>query len=204
MAASQSSSLEPRSRALLLATAAEAIESRLARRLAAAPDADLLPAELQVPRASFVTLTLEGALRGCCGSLHAQRPLALDVWANAQASAFGDPRFEPLEPREWARIHLEVSVLSPLERIFVRDEAELLARLRPGTDGLVLAWRGSRATFLPKVWEHLQEPRQFLAHLKRKAGWHDEFWATDLEVWRYDTEVFADERPAGRIEAVGT
>jgi AmmeMemoRadiSam system protein A len=203
MAASQSSSLEPRARALLLATAAQAIESRFTRAAAAAPEENLLPGALRVPRASFVTLTLDGALRGCCGSLHAHRPLALDVWANAQASAFGDPRFEPLKQREWARIHLEVSVLSSLERMFVRDEADLRARLAPGTDGLVLVWRGMRATFLPKVWEHLREPAEFLAHLKRKAGWHEEFWATDLEVWRYTTEAFADERPATRNEAIG-
>jgi AmmeMemoRadiSam system protein A len=194
MEASQFSSLEARSRALLLATATEAIESQIANRVAAAPDTDLLPAELRVPRASFVTLTLEGELRGCCGSLEAHRPLALDVWANARASAFGDPRFGPLEQREWPRVDLEVSVLSPLERMFVRDEEELRARLVPGTDGLVLAWRGDRATFLPKVWEHLQEPRQFLAQLKRKAGWDAGFWAPDLQVWRYATEVFADER----------
>jgi AmmeMemoRadiSam system protein A len=202
MEASQSFRLEPRSRRLLLATAAAAIESRLLNHVAA-PQTQYLPAELHVARASFVTLTLDGALRGCCGSLDAHRPLAFDVWANAQASAFNDPRFEPLERREWARVHLEVSVLSPLERMVVRDETELRARLIPGTDGIVLAWRGSRATFLPKVWEHLRDPAEFLAHLKRKAGWHEDFWSPDLEVWRYATEVFADERPAGRVEAAG-
>lgn len=186
---------------MLLATAAEAIESRLARRAAASPQAERLPSELSVPRASFVTLSIEGALRGCCGSLEARRPLALDVWSNAQASAFHDPRFEPLESWEWARVHLEVSVLSPLERVVVSDEADLLARLVPGADGLVLAWRGSRATFLPKVWEQLREPADFLAHLKRKAGWREDFWAADLEAWRYTTDVFAEERPAARLEA---
>jgi len=201
MAALPSSSLDPRTRALLLVTAAEAIESRLARRTAVTPEAEQLPPELRAERASFVTLSVEGALRGCCGSLEARRPLAIDVWSNAQASAFHDPRFEPLESREWARVHLEVSVLSPLERVVVSDEADLLARLLPGTDGLVLACRGSRATFLPKVWEHLREPLDFLAHLKRKAGWHEDFWAPDLEVWRYTTEVFAEERPAERLEA---
>jgi AmmeMemoRadiSam system protein A len=199
MAATQSSSLEPGSRALLLATAAEAIESRLSSRATAAPEAERLPAELRTPRASFVTLTLDGALRGCCGSLHAHRPLALDVWSNALASAFDDPRFEPLEVREWARVRLEVSVLSPLERLLVRDEAELRTRLLPGADGLVIAWRGRRATFLPKVWEYLPEPAEFLAQLKYKAGWDEDFWAPDLEIWRYDTEVFAEERPAGRL-----
>lgn len=197
MAATPSSSLEPRSRELLLATAAEAIESRLERRAAVAPATEHLPPELRVPRASFVTLTLDGALRGCCGSLEAHRPLAVDVWSNAQASAFHDPRFEPLERSEWAHVHLELSVLTPLERVIVRDEAELVARLVPGIDGLVLAWRGSRATFLPKVWEQLHGPGDFLAHLKRKAGWREDFWAADVEVWRYGTEVFGAERPGG-------
>jgi AmmeMemoRadiSam system protein A len=203
MAALQSSSLEPRSRALLLLTAAEAIESRLARRKTRAPEVERLPPELSARRASFVTLSIDGTLRGCCGSLEACRPLALDVWSNAQASAFHDRRFEPLESREWASVHLEVSVLSPLERIYSRDEADLLARLVPGTDGLVLAWRDSRATFLPKVWEQLREPADFLAHLKRKAGWREDFWAEDLEIWRYGTEVFAAERPAARLEMAG-
>lgn len=191
MEATRSSRLEPRSRALLLRTAADAIESQLERRGGAGPDADALTAELRAPRASFVTLTIEGELRGCCGSLEARRPLAIDVWHNARASAFGDPRFPPLEAREWAGVDLEVSVLSPLEPVVVRSEAELLARLVPGEDGLVLAWRGSRATFLPKVWEQLGDPVEFLRHLKHKAGWSADFWAEDVEVWRYFTESAA-------------
>jgi AMMECR1 domain-containing protein len=86
----------------------------------------------------------------------------------------------------------------------VRDEAELRGQLEPGTDGLVLAWGGSRATFLPKVWEQFREPTEFLAQLKRKAGWHPGFWAPDLEVWRYTTEEFAEALVAGRQEAVDT
>jgi len=176
--------------------AAEAIESRLARRATAAPDATQFPSDLRAERASFVTLTIAGELRGCCGSLEPRRPLAIDVWANAQASAFHDPRFEPLQAWEWARVDLEVAVLSPLERLDVHDEAGLLARLVPGETGLVLAWRGSRATFLPKVWDQLREPAEFLRHLKRKAGWSADFWADDLAVWHYGTEVLAAERPA--------
>ena len=149
---------------------------------------DALPAELRALRASFVTLSIEGELRGCCGSLEARQPLAIDVWNNARASAFRDPRFRPLEAWEWSHVDLEVSVLSPLDPVAVRSEAELLARLVPGEDGLVLAWRGSRATFLPKVWEQLRDPVEFLRHLKHKAGWSPDFWAEDLEVWRYFTE----------------
>jgi AmmeMemoRadiSam system protein A len=181
----------------LLRTAAAAIESQLERRAAAGPDEAELPADLRELRASFVTLTVGGELRGCCGTLEPRRPLATDVWHNARASAFGDPRFPPLEAREWRRVDLEVSVLSPLERVAVRTEAELIARLVPGEDGLVIAWRGSRATFLPKVWEQLRDPVEFVGHLKRKAGWTPQFWAEDVEVWRYFTEVIAGERRPG-------
>jgi len=191
MAATHSSRLEPASRSLLLETASEAIESQLERRNAVGPVEAALPAELREPRASFVTLTVAGELRGCCGTLEPRRPLAIDVWENARASAFGDPRFPPLGAREWRRVDLEVSVLSPLERVMVRSESELLARLVPGEHGLVLAWRGSRATFLPKVWEQLPDPAEFLGHLKRKAGWGAQFWAEDVEVWRYSTESAA-------------
>jgi AmmeMemoRadiSam system protein A len=197
MAATRSSRLEPRSRALLLQTAADAIESQLERRASAGPVEVALPAELRELRASFVTLTIGSELRGCCGTLEARRPLATDVWHNARASAFGDPRFPPLEASEWVRVDLEVSVLSPLERVAVRSEAELLAGLAPGEDGLVIAWRGSRATFLPKVWEQLRDPVDFLRHLKHKAGWSPDFWAEDVEVWRYFTEVLAVEGSAG-------
>jgi AmmeMemoRadiSam system protein A len=193
----RSTRLEPGSRDLLLDTAAEAIESQLERRTAAGPDEAGMPAELRERRASFVTLTVGGELRGCCGTLEPRRALATDVWHNARASAFRDPRFPPLEAREWRRVDLEVSVLSPLERVAVRSEAELLARLVPGEDGLVIAWRGCRATFLPKVWEQLRDPVEFLGHLKRKAGWAPEFWAEDVEVWRYFTEVIAGERRPG-------
>lgn len=198
MAATRSSRLEPRSRALLLETAAEAIETRLERRASDGPPEVTLPAELRELRASFVTLTIGGELRGCCGTLEAHRALATDVWHNARASAFDDPRFVPLEAWEWHSIDLEVSVLSPLERVAARSEAELVAQLVPGEDGLVIAWRGGRATFLPKVWEQLRDPVAFLRHLKHKAGWSADFWAEDVEVWRYFTESVAAPRANGR------
>jgi AmmeMemoRadiSam system protein A len=184
---------------LLLRTASEAIEARLARRPLAEPSTGALPVELLAERASFVTLTVEGALRGCCGSIEPRRALALDVWHNAQVSAFNDPRFPPLEAWEWVRVDLEISILTPLERVEVRSEAELVRGLVPGKDGLLVAWRGMRATFLPKVWEQLPQPREFLARLKAKAGWPVDFWAEDVEVWRYGTETIAADRPgAGR------
>jgi uncharacterized protein len=199
MEATLSTRLEPQSRDLLLRTAATAIESGLASRVQPLPDPRGVPDELRREQASFVTITIEGRLRGCCGTLEARQPLVTDVWRNAQASAFRDPRFDPLQSWEWLRADLEVSVLSPLERVVVHSEAELLHQLRPGVDGLVIAWRGMRATFLPKVWEQWREPREFLQHLKQKAGWQADFLAADIEVWRYGTDIMSMERPAARL-----
>jgi AmmeMemoRadiSam system protein A len=196
MEATSSTRLEPGSRDLLLRTAAAAIEAGLARAAPSPPDPQGLPPDLRRHLASFVTLTIDGGLRGCCGALEARHPLAVDVWLNAQASAFRDPRFPPLESWEWGAVDLEVSVLSPLEAVAAGSETELLRTIRPGSDGLVIAWRGTRATFLPKVWEQLPSPPEFLRHLKRKAGWAEDFWSSEVEVWRYHTETFGVERPA--------
>jgi len=197
MAATPSTRLEPAARQALLRTAATAIEAGLGQGAATGPETGHLSGELGQSRASFVTITIGGQLRGCCGTLEPVRPLVLDVWHNARASAFRDPRFMPLSAGEWRRSHLEVSVLTPCEPMIVSSEQELLLRLVPGRDGLVLAWRGMRATFLPKVWEQVAGPQDFLQRLKHKAGWAADFWAADLEVWRYETEIIAAEHPAG-------
>lgn len=194
MGATPSTNLESRSRAILVRTAASAIHARLAGAVHAEPGLEGLPVELRTERASFVTLTIEGELRGCCGTIEPRRALALDVWRNAQVSAFEDPRFPPLAASEWTQVDLEIAVLSPLERIETTGEAQLLQVLEPGRDGLVIAWRGWRATFLPKVWEHLREPRDFLERLKAKAGWPAGFWAADVDAWRYRTESFGADR----------
>lgn len=196
MAVTPSTKLDPVARQAVLGTAASAIESGLGRSIASPPDARRLPQPLAGHRASFVTLTLDRALRGCCGTLEPARPLLLDVWHNAQASAFHDPRFPPLTLAEWSAVELEVSVLTPCERVVVASEQELLARLEPGRDGLVLAWQGMRATFLPKVWEQVSGAPEFLRRLKHKAGWPADFWASDLEVWRYETEIVGPVRAA--------
>ena len=204
MAATPSTRLDPAARLELPRIAASAIECGLGLLDAAAPDTSALPESLRSARASFVTLTIEGELRGCCGTLDPARPLALDVWRNAQTTAFRDPRFPPLTRTEWLRVDLEISVLSPREPVTVRSEAELLDRLVPGRDGLVLAWRGASATFLPKVWDQLSEPRDFVRHLKLKAGWDAGFWSEGIVVWRYDTEQISQSRPAERIDSTGT
>ena len=140
---------------------------------------------LAEPGASFVTLTRQGELRGCIGTLEAHRPLGLDVRENAVAAAFRDPRFMPLTRVEFDEIRVEVSVLSPSEILVVASEEHALAILRPNVDGVVFEYRHYRSTFLPQVWEQLPEPAEFMAHLKRKAGLPMDFWAEEVRLSRY-------------------
>jgi AmmeMemoRadiSam system protein B/AmmeMemoRadiSam system protein A len=135
--------------------------------------------------ACFVTLTRHGNLRGCIGTLQAHRRLLDDVKANAKAAAFLDPRFAPLTATELKSTLIEVSLLSPSEPLSFASEEEAIAALRPGIDGVVLQYEQQRGTFLPQVWEQLAEPRDFLAHLKRKAGLSPDFWADGVQLARY-------------------
>lgn len=152
------------------------------------------PGWLDEPGAVFVTLTEAGRLRGCIGSLEAHRPLGVDLEHNARAAAFSDPRFPPLSREELPRVRVEVSVLTPASPVFFADEADALAQLRPGVDGVILEHGWHRATFLPQVWEQLPEPRQFMSHLKQKAGLSSGFWAKDVSLSRYGVEKFKEER----------
>ena len=144
---------------------------------------------LQIARASFVTLKKGGDLRGCIGSLEAQRPLGEDVVANARAAAFRDPRFAPLTREEFAAVDIEVSLLSTPRRVLFEDHEDLIRQLRPGKDGLILEFgeghAALRATFLPQVWEGLPDHEQFLAHLKQKAGIAADVRTTRCRVMRY-------------------
>jgi hypothetical protein len=140
---------------------------------------------LAEPGACFVTLTRQGELRGCIGTLEAHRPLGLDVRENAVAAAFRDPRFTPLSRVEFDEVRVEVSLLSPTEALVVVSEEHALASLRPDVDGVVFEYRHYRSTFLPQVWEQLPEPAEFMAHLKRKAGLPMDFWAEDVRLSRY-------------------
>lgn len=141
--------------------------------------------ELAEPGASFVTLTQEGELRGCIGSLEAHRPLRLDVQENAVAAAFRDPRFPPLRREELARTRVEVSLLTAPEPLVAASEAEALAELRPGEDGVIFQVGPRRATFLPQVWESLPNGPAFLARLREKAGLPADFWSPEVRLFRY-------------------
>ncbi|HRH80409.1 MAG TPA: AmmeMemoRadiSam system protein B [Thiobacillaceae bacterium] len=173
---------------LLTALARSAIAGRFGKAEAILPRPDWL----QAPGAVFVTLTQNGQLRGCIGSLQARRPLGEDLEANAQAAAFRDPRFAPLTEEELDRTHVEVSILSPPQAMRFTGEADALEQLRPGVDGVILEYGSHRATFLPQVWSQLPDKRVFMAHLKQKAGLLADFWADDVRLYRYTVEKYKE------------
>jgi AmmeMemoRadiSam system protein A len=145
------------------------------------------------PGATFVTLTQDGELRGCIGSIEAWRTLDEDIRANARAAAFRDPRFAPLRREELDVTRVEVSLLTKPEPMHVTDEADVLRQMRPGVDGLVLEYGGRRGTFLPQVWESLPEPKDFLTHLKDKAGLPRDFWAPEFRLSRYEVRKWKEQ-----------
>jgi AmmeMemoRadiSam system protein A len=135
---------------------------------------------------------IAGELRGCKGRISPDRPLLEDVRSNAQAAAFDDWRFTPVTASEWDQLRFEVSLLGPLQPLAVTSEAQALAALRPGVDGLVLRWRAHQATLLPSVWEQLPSPQAFLTALKRKAGLRSEFWSDELRLLRFSARKFME------------
>ncbi|MDP3875351.1 MAG: AmmeMemoRadiSam system protein A [Methylobacter sp.] len=151
------------------------------------------PAELTELRATFVTLQINHQLRGCIGMLEAVRPLAEDIAKNAFAAAFNDPRFAPLSAAEFAELDIHLSILTPAEPVSFSSEQNLVAQLQPGVDGLILEEGRRRGTFLPSVWESLPEPRQFLRHLKQKAGLSPDYWSDTIRIYRYRAELIGED-----------
>lgn len=154
---------------------------------------DVTPARyesgLQALGASFVTLRIEHNLRGCIGALEAARPLVVDVAQHAYAAAFCDPRFAPLNTEELPQLTIHISVLSPSNPVAFESE-EMLARiLRPGIDGLTIAYGRYRATFLPAVWHSIADPHEFIRQLKTKAGLAPA--VQDYQAWRYTAIEFS-------------
>lgn len=148
------------------------------------------PDHLKAERATFVTLNIDGKLRGCIGSLNAHRPLMLDVASNAQSAAFKDPRFSPLTMAEYMKTDFHISVLSPPVDSPVESREALIERLRPGIDGLILIEGGKQATYLPSVWEQLPTPELFVSELRKKAGLPAPGWSDQMRVLTYTTEEF--------------
>ena len=141
--------------------------------------------------ASFVTLELDGILRGCIGSIIAHKPLIKDLIHNAHAAAFSDPRFPSLTLNEYNRITIGISLLSKPERIEFKTEKELLEKLTPQSDGLIIRDGNYQAVFLPDVWEQLPDKHEFLGHLKLKAGLPKDYFSESLEAFKFNTVKIA-------------
>ena len=141
--------------------------------------------------ASFITLNLNHQLRGCIGTLEAFQPLVKDVAEHAYAAAFTDPRFSPLTEKEFESLEVHISVLTKSTSIEFTDEKDLLRKLQPGLDGLILQEDFHKATFLPSVWEQLPAAEDFLNHLKVKAGLDKNYWSKNINVLRYQTISFS-------------
>lgn len=143
------------------------------------------PAPLQVEAATFVTLHKLGALRGCIGMLEAVQPMVRDVANNAFSAAFSDPRFPAVERDEFAQLDISLSLLSSAMEMVFSSETEVLEKLSPHVDGVILQDGGRRSTFLPSVWEQLPEPAEFLAQLKVKAGLPRDHWSGTMSIQTY-------------------
>ncbi len=144
-------------------------------------------------RGTFVTLTIEHNLRGCIGHIIPQETLIEGVKVNAINAAFRDPRFKPLSKKEWERVKVEVSVLTDPEVLPYEDAKDLLEKLRPGVDGVILKKGYAQATFLPQVWEQLPGKEEFLTHLCMKAGLDGDTWRRErLDVSIYQVQAFEE------------
>lgn len=166
----------------------------LAERLGLPPPVVVEAEWLAARGASFVSVHLDGRLRGCIGTLDPFRSLGVDVAANARAAAFDDPRFRAITAAEYPIVVLEVSVLSAPEPIAYASEVDLLTQLRPGVDGVLLEAGQKRATFLPQVWAQLPKPEEFMDNLKVKAGLPRDAWDPRWRISRYAVRCWS-ERP---------
>jgi AmmeMemoRadiSam system protein A len=146
---------------------------------------------LHADGASFVTLTIDDDLRGCIGALEAYQPLAEDVREHAISAALHDPRFPPVRENELSRIKLEVSRLTAPHLLEYSSSEDLLKKLNPHVDGVILKDNFRRATFLPQVWEKIPDPAEFLSHLCQKMGVRADTWrGAKLQVYIYQVEEF--------------
>jgi AmmeMemoRadiSam system protein A len=189
-----SEKLSQEDRDLLLKLARQALEDGTRGQPLKPLDNAGLPETLRQPGATFVTLTRSGELRGCVGTLEAYQPLAEDVREHALAAALQDYRFPPVSPREVPELEIEVSRLTTPVPLEYEDGQDLLSRLRPGVDGVILRDGFRRATFLPQVWEKLPDPAQFLDHLCMKMGNEANAWRyKKMKVFIYQVEEFHEQ-----------
>lgn len=177
----------------LLSMAREALRQCVAGRTLPALSPEALTPALRAPGAAFVTLTINGKLRGCIGALEPYQPLADDVREHAIAAALDDPRFPPVSPEEVDAIEIEISRLTFPKDLQYKDADDLLNRLRPNVDGVILRDGFRRATFLPQVWEKIPDKEEFLDNLCYKMGEPPDTWRRKrLDVQIYQVEEFSE------------
>lgn len=178
----------------LLKVARKTIENALLGRKEKESEDKNLPPVLDERRGTFVTLTEHGNLRGCIGHIIPRESIIDGVRINAINAAFRDPRFRPLSPDELDKIRIEVSILTEPKTLQYEDVEDLLNKLRPGIDGVIIKKGFHEATFLPQVWEQLPRKEEFLTHLCLKAGLDGDAWRRgDLEVSTYQVQAFEEE-----------
>lgn len=175
----------------LLQVAREAIRSPLEGEKQFHIDLKRFPEPFREDAACFVTINLNGQLRGCIGSLTAHRPLVLDVAENAQAAAFRDPRFRQLSYDEYQDIDVHISILSKPIEVVVDSREALIEKLKPGVHGLILKDGSHQATYLPSVWDQIPDAETFVSELRRKAGLPADGWSDSMQVFFYTTEEFS-------------
>ena len=174
---------------------AEALGVSMPEAAGSAGDEVLADPVFDTKRGTFVTLTLNGRLRGCIGNLTAAGTIAQGVARNAVNAAFHDPRFAPLTAEAFKDVSIEVSLLTPPIPLEYAGPRDLLRRLRVNVDGVIIRRENRSATFLPQVWDQLPHPETFLGRLCRKAGLREDAWRSGLlEVQTYQVRHF-EERP---------
>jgi hypothetical protein len=193
MSSNKSGQLNEKQGNILLKLARSSIAKNLGKPHESPSDETLKDVSLQTKKGTFVTLNINGQLRGCIGSLVGQVPLVKGVADNAINAAFHDPRFTPLSANEYDNIHIEVSVLTEPEPLEYTDTNDLIEKLKPGVHGVILQKGFASATFLPQVWDQLPTHDVFLSHLCLKAGLPGDTWKKEhLEIQTYQVQYFEE------------
>ncbi len=177
----------------LLTVARDTIDRRLVKDKDKGQEDRVISSKFSEKRGTFVTLTIGKALRGCIGHIVPQESLLEGIRVNSINAAFHDPRFRPLSRGEWDKVKIEISVLTDPVPLYFSGVDDLLAKLRPGIDGVIIKKGFHQATFLPQVWDQLPDKREFLTHLCLKAGMDGDAWKKEeIEVMTYQVQSFEE------------
>jgi AmmeMemoRadiSam system protein A len=179
----------------LLVVARSAIKNRLSNQEESQISWKDLPEKFKNQLGTFVTITIDGNLRGCIGHIIPRESVIEGIRENAINAAFRDPRFPPLTREEFEKIEIEVSILTAPQELDYSDPEDLLNKLRPGKDGVIIKKGYHEATFLPQVWDQLPDKEEFLMHLCMKAGLSHDSWRNEkLQISTYQVQAFEEEK----------